>query len=308
MKPASWVEVRVLVPVGWEELVADVLATHPCTSVAYGAASLVGDPAPGGFEFLRTFFPKSEDSSELRTAIEERLGQLAERTGAAELDGLRVLFKELPAEDWANSWRKSWKPFRVGRLCVVTPDWEGELRPGDRRLDLIPGGAFGTGRHPTTRTCLAFLQETVRPGDRLLDAGSGSGILAVAAALLGASECLGFDTDPAAQPAATELAASNGVAERCRFLTAGFEGLTGRDSGYDLLVANLYADLVQAHASELAARLRSGGRFAFSGCLRDHLEATREAIAAVGLELSEVRLRGRWATLLGSRPKTCPDS
>ena len=91
----------------------------------------------------------------------------------------------LPPEDWAVTWRKVWKPLRVGRLCILTPEWKGPLRPGDVPLCFEPGAAFGTGRHATTRRALVGLQQRLRPGERVLDAGCGSGLLGVAACLLG---------------------------------------------------------------------------------------------------------------------------
>ena len=148
----------------------------------------------------------------------------------------------------------------MGRLCVV-PEWSADAsrtRPDDVPLLFEPGGAFGSGRHPTTRMCLRALQAPLAGGRerrsgpvRVLDAGSGSGILAVAARLLGADEALGFDVDPHARRYAAQLAARNGV-DACEFRTGGFECLTDRDVDFDGLVANLYSDLLQEHAAALA--------------------------------------------------------
>ena len=212
----------VLVPTGWHELVGEALAFDQTTSVCLGAPSLASTPAPGGWDYVRTFVLCTEDSPELRAALEERLAGLAEATGAPELADLQLRFQALAAEDYANSWRKVAKPIRVGRLAVVPPDWSGTLRDSDVRLTLEPGGAFGTGRHATTRGCLRELSRRMRPGMRTLDAGSGSGILAVASALLGAEQCVGFDTDPHALPYALELARANQVETRCDFLLGVF--------------------------------------------------------------------------------------
>ncbi|MBK7878450.1 MAG: 50S ribosomal protein L11 methyltransferase [Planctomycetes bacterium] len=298
--PVKWTEVRVLVPESWQELVAEALAIGPCTSVAFGRPSLAVDAPPAGFEFVRTFLPSTSDSPEVRDELLAVLRALASNTGAAELADLRVEFKELPHEDYANSWKKSWKPFRARRLCVL-PSWSrARPRPGDRVLKLEPGGAFGSGRHATTRTCLFVLQERIRGGERVLDAGSGSGILAVTAALLGAREALGFDIDPTAETYANALAKDNGVDARCRFATGGFEHLRGT---YDVVLANIYSDVIQLHAKDLAAALAPNGWFAFSGCPMHHADATRAAILTAGLTLEEERVRGRWHTLVGARPR-----
>ena len=293
-----WIEVRVLAPMGWCELVAETLAIGPCTSVVFGRPSLGTDAAPKGFDFVRTFVPARDDSPELRDRIVDALARLAESTGAGELRGMVPQFKPLPFEDYATSWQKSWKAFRIRDLCVVAPWSDVRLREGDRVMRLEPGGAFGSGRHPTTRACLRLVLERIRGGERVLDAGSGSGILAVAAAMRGAREVLGYDLDPAAAPHATELAEQNGVADHCRFVTAGFEALEGAGL-FDVVLANIYADVIQAHAADLRAVLAPGGWFVFSGCPVNRVADTRTSIERAGLVIEEVRVRGRWHTFVG---------
>jgi ribosomal protein L11 methyltransferase len=295
----AWTEVRVLVPQGWQELVAEALALDACTSVAFGRPSLGSDPAPEGSDYVRTFFPSTSDTPALRERIRDALAELAERAGDAELKGIAPLFRPLPPEDYASSWKKSWKPFRVGGLAVIAPWSSSRPRADDRVMKLEPGGAFGSGRHATTRACLRAIQERVRPGERVLDAGSGSGILAVAAVLFGAREAFGFDLDPNAEPYARALAAENGVAERCRFRTAGFEAIG--TEGYDGVLSNIYADVIQAEVVRLRDALLPGGWFAFSGCSADHARATEQAIRRAGLELEAIRVRGRWHTFVGTR-------
>jgi len=296
----GWTEVRVLAPLGWVELVAETLSLGPCTSVAFGRPTLASAEAPEGFDYVRTFVASSADTPALRAELRASLDALAERSEVPELAQLELDFHELPPEDYARSWMKVWKPFRVGRLAVVAPWRESVLRPTDLRLELEPGGAFGSGRHATTRMCMRVIQERLRPGSRLVDAGSGSGILAVSAALLGAREALGFDIDPNAQPWAEELARRNGAGGRARFASAGFECLPALGR-FDALVANIYADVVIEHIASLRAALEPGGWFAFSGCTLQHASATRAAIERSGLALQEVRVRGRWHTFAGIR-------
>lgn len=297
----GWTEVQVLVPNGWEELVAEALAHPPCTAVVFGRPSLGSPPPPAGFELLRTYLPAREDGDAARADLCARLASLVQAAGSEELRALAPAFRALPPEDYASSWKKVWKPFRVGRLCVVPPDWDRAPRAGDVRLLLEPKSSFGTGRHATTRACLARLQELPVAGARVLDAGTGSGILCVAAALLGAEACLGFDVDPESVREGPELAAQNGVAARCAFRRGGFEVLTHRDEGFDGVLANLYADLLQDTARDLARRLRPGGWFVFSGCPADKAAPMRAALAAAGLALEAERVRGRWHTFAGAR-------
>lgn len=300
MSDHEWVEVRVLVPQGWQELVAESLALGPCTSVAFGRSSLASDPLPEGFECVRTFVNIREDTPELRARIAAVLRRLGQETGAEELTGLEPVFKELPREDYARSWMKVWKPFRVGRLAVVSPWKPGFPRIDDVRLEIEPGAAFGSGRHATTRMCLRVLQERLKPGERILDAGSGSGILAVAATLFGAREAIGFDIDPNAEPYATKLAHVNEVSARARFLTAGFECVPPLGQ-FDGLFANIYSDVVQEQVETLREALLPGGWFIFSGCPAHHAEATMQVIREAGLKLEAQRPRGRWHTFVGSR-------
>ena len=303
--PSSWVEARACVPLGWHELVAEALAIGPCTTVAIGAHSVATAPPDDGYEYVRTFFRSSADGPDLRAKVQSALDQLAERAQVPELKGLSVDFLVLPAEDYATSWRKSWRPFRLrrgGRELALLPSWDphaDRYRPGtDLRLLIEPGGSFGSGRHATTRTCLGVLLERIRGGERVLDAGTGSGILAVVARLAGAEQCLGFDTDPLSQVAASELARDNG-ADRTEFRTGTLACIENGEGPFDVLLANIYSDVIQANAASLAQLLSTEGWFAFSGCPLQHLDGTRDAILAAGLQIDEERLRGRWATFVG---------
>lgn len=302
----GWTEVRVLAPLGWHELVAEVLAPGPTASVCFGRPGF-GNPAPpAGFEWVCTYLADEADTPQARERIRAELAGLAQAGGAAELAGLEPSFERLPAEDYAASWRASWRPFRVGRLCVVPPWSDAPLRERDLRLVLEPGGAFGSGRHATTRACLRVLQARLEPGARVLDAGSGSGILSVAAALLGASRALGFDVDPTALRYAEALARDNGVAQRCEFRSGGFELLEEAHAPFDAALANLYSDVIQGSAAQLAQSLKPGGWFVFSGCPPRERDATRRAIEAAGLRVEEEPTRGRWHTFAGRRPATNP--
>ncbi len=302
MHPA-WTEISVLAPLEWHELVADALALGPCTSVAFGRASLASEPVPPGWDWVRTFVIEGQDDPVLRARVAEQLRSLAERAGVPELAGLEPRFRTLPPEDYANSWRKSWKALRVAHFAITPYDWRGRLREGDVQLLLEPGGAFGTGRHATTRACLAAVAKRVRPGQRILDAGTGSGILCVAAALCGAEHALGFDIDPAALPYMLELAERNGVSERCEFRVGGFECLREDERNFDGVLANIFADLIAQYSGELAARMAPGAWFAFSGCVDTKRELVLDALSRAGLELEARRTRGRWDTFDGRRPR-----
>jgi len=299
---SAWTEIRVDTPRGWHELVSEALALGPCTSIVLGPTSIAARQPAADEEAVRTFVMARDDTPELRREIQARLERLVETVADPELVGLEALFKPLPAEDYATSWKKSWKPFRVGRLALLPP-WreEGPPRSTDIRLTIEPGGSFGSGRHATTRTCLREIDRRIREGDRVLDAGTGSGILSVAAALLGARETFGFDMDPASKPCADELAAANGVADRCTFQENDFKALEEVEGSFDAVFANIYADVLMTYCYDLGLRLKPDGWFVFSGCRSDHVGATREALIASDLVVDEERLRGRWMTFIGRR-------
>lgn len=298
-QPAAWTEVRVIAPVGWQELIAEQLMSGPCTTAAFGRPNLGVDPAPEGHDFVRVFLSRVEDTPEARLAIEQRLRGLAELCGEPELASLEVDFRELPPVDYATAWRKTWRPFRVGPLCLLPPWEERELRDGEQRLTIEPGGSFGSGRHATTRTCLRVLTRRIQGGERVLDAGTGSGLLSVAAVMLGAEQALGFDIDPNSAVAAGDLARDNGAERTCEFRTGGFEVLLDGEREFDVVLANIYSDVIQERALELAQRLAPDGWFAFSGCPDIHHDTTRAAIEGAGLHIEEPLRRGRWHTFVG---------
>lgn len=296
-----WTEVRVEVPLGWQELVAEVLAPLAGGAAAVGLATIGTRPPAPGRELVRVWLPRSRDGAAARARIQEALARLAGDTGARELTGLGASFRELPPEDWATSWRKVWKPFRVGRLAVLPPWDPAPRRPSDRVLVLRPGSVFGSGRHATTRTCLRLLQDLPLAGARVVDAGTGSGILAVAAALLGARSVVGFDLDPNAPPEARRLALRNGAAALCRFEQEDFARFSGAGR-VDVFLGNLYHDVWIDQAERLADGLAAGGRFLVSGITLAHRAEVEGALARAGLRVERGAVRGRWVTLAGAAP------
>ncbi len=195
----------------------------------------------------------------------EALAFLKERLDAA---GIRHEIEESPCvqEDWINNWKKYFHPIKVGRKLLIRPDWEKAADPEGRVvLDLEPGIAFGTGTHETTRLCLEFLEEFVKPGARVLDVGCGSGILSVAALLLGAAGAVGVDIDPLAVKTARQNAARNGVGDRFTGLCG---SLTGKVSGrFDVVAANIVADVVIGLTENIESFLAPGAVYLTSGII-----------------------------------------
>ncbi len=198
-------------------------------------------------------------------------------------------------QNWVQLTQSQFDPIRVSDRLWIVPSWHDAPDPAAVNLILDPGMAFGTGSHPTTRLCLEWLERTVTPGSSLLDYGCGSGILAIAAARLGAGAVAGVDIDPQAVEAARSNAERNGVAAR---FEDSAEPLAGE---YDLVVANILSNPLRVLAPAICAHVRRGGRLALSGILAEQAEEII-AIYANWLPLAIADTREGWVCLAGTRP------
>jgi ribosomal protein L11 methyltransferase len=205
-------------------------------------------------------------------------------------------------EDWAEGWKQHSPTTRISRRLVVRPSWEEfTAQPDDVVIEIDPGMAFGTGTHGTTRLCLeavAAALESEVPPQRVLDVGTGSGILAIAAAAYGAGEILACDIDPEACAIAFENAILNQVDEKISFTIAPLEELEGE---FDLVLANILAEENIRLADALVARLASGGRLVLSGILIEKEEMVMNVFKAYGLGAPEVSHNEDWSCILYRR-------
>ncbi len=207
--------------------------------------------------------------------------------------------RELAEEDWAEAWKKHYTILHIGQHLVIKPSWlDYAPRPDDRVIELDPGMAFGTGLHPTTRLCMGALEERVTSGMTVLDVGTGSGILAIAAAKLGAREILALDTDAVAVETAARNVTINRVQERVRVAHGSLDVLTPRNL-FDLICINILAEVIGELAPALAGDLRPGGILIASGILDFKAEGVRDALAAVGIALVERKQEEDWVALVG---------
>jgi ribosomal protein L11 methyltransferase len=198
----------------------------------------------------------------------------------------------------SREWRAHLGPMPIGARFVILPgDAPAELDPALIPLRLDPGAAFGSGSHPTTRMCVALLEETVRPGDRVFDLGCGSGILAIAALKLGAASALGADIDPEAERMTRENADNNGVAAQLVFRLGSVETAAGAQ--FDLVTANILADvLVELLGKGLAGTVAPGGALILSGIRAEREAAIAQALGAAGFGVAERRATDGWVALL----------
>ena len=214
---------------------------------------------------------------------------------------LLMTLDELKEEDWAFGWQKYYKPMEIGRRLLVVPEWEKNTVDCGGRVPLIldPGLAFGTGSHATTQLCLQALEKTVRPGDRMLDLGCGSGILSIAALKLGAESAQAVDIDEKCLNVAYENAALNGIG-RDRYTVRVGDVLSDEalrselGGGYDIVVANIVADVILGLAPMVRQFLKPGGQFLCSGIIDDRAVEVADGLRRCGWAILETREESGW--------------
>ena len=245
-----------------------------------------------------TFYLEAKETGfaklgEIRVALEDLKRQ------RQDLGTLLMTLEDVQDADWENNWKQYYKPMEIGERLLVIPQWE-QADPGDRvPLYLDPGLTFGTGAHATTRLCLTALESLVRGGERVLDLGCGSGILSVAALRLGAESALAVDIDDKCRTAAQENAGLNGIGpDRLEVLVGNIltdETVAQRiGGGWDIVLANIVADVIIALAPRVRGLLREGGTFLCSGVIEGRAAEVESALSAAGLTLQDRREDNGW--------------
>ncbi|MBR6185088.1 MAG: 50S ribosomal protein L11 methyltransferase [Clostridia bacterium] len=223
------------------------------------------------------------------------IGSLREQLSFLQGQGLGTLEVSLQGvkeEDWAENWKQYYKPFRLGRHMVVKPTWEPwDTQADDLIIEIDPGMAFGTGTHETTAMCVGLIEKYYQGGS-LLDVGTGSGILAIAAARLGAKDIVAVDIDPDAVRVAKENVAHNGLSDAIDVRRGDL--LQGLDRSFDFAVANILAPVICLLAAPLKAHLAPGGRFLCSGVIDEAEEEVTKALLDAGYAIDEIRHKGDW--------------
>ena len=318
--PAYWLELSVTVAAEAVEAVSELLSRYVAGGVAIEEPyqllddGQVHEPLPGAPVTVRAYIPDDESGSTTRRQIEEGLWHIQQ----IELGSVGELStRRLAEEDWANAWKEHYHVLHLGRRTVIKPSWRAyDPQAGEVVVELDPGMAFGTGLHPTTRNCLLLLEEVLKPGDRVLDVGTGSGILAIAAAKLGAASVLALDISPVAVAAARTNAAANGVGDRVQVRLSTLEGaggepfaplpegleIIGAEIGtFDLVVANIIARVIGQIAPALVRATRVGGTLIASGIIAERRAEAELPLLAAGLSRPRTVIEGDWVTLAGER-------
>ena len=219
---------------------------------------------------------------------------------------LRVEIDTMHEEDWENNWKQYFKPIYVGDRLVIKPEWE-TIPDGDGKIvfNIDPGMTFGSGQHETTRLCVETLDTTVKKGDKVLDLGCGSGILSIIALMLGAGEARAVDIDPNCKRIAYSNAALNGIGKDVYTVLDGnilideeFKSSTEKSGPYDIVVANIVADVIIPLASDVRRYLKDGGTFIASGIIEMRIDEVKEAIEKNGFEIQEIKKENDWYCII----------
>lgn len=285
-----WLEVSVITDGEGAEAISEALKPFAHQeSVVLEQLGDMDDLNPDALEpavTVKIYASEEKDTSAYRQRIEEVVYQYGRLYPIPP-----PTFRKLEDQDWANAWKEHYHPFRIGNKIWIQPSWidiqeetddvEG-VRPDDVVLTLDPGMAFGTGLHPTTQMCMRALEGIVRPGKTVLDVGTGSGILAIAAAKLGASCLLAFDTDALAVKATEENTAKNGVAESISL----FQGTLDQveEKNWDVVVVNILAPVIISlfENDGLMSYAAENGRLILSGIIEEQGGGVETAVAKAG--------------------------
>jgi ribosomal protein L11 methyltransferase len=288
-----WLEVSVKVNHEAAEAVAEVLGRHAAAGVVFEL-----DPKGRGETpvTVRAYLAVDDEIENRQRKVEEALAHLSHIWPIIPAPS----FHPIADQDWTALWKEKIQVLHLGRRVVIKPTWRA-YRPkeGEVVLEMDPGMAFGTGLHPTTRLCVEAVERLVQPGMSVLDLGTGTGILAMAAARLGARHVLGVDIDSEAVLAATRNVRTNALSDRVSIERGSLSDVTDT---YDLIVANILAPvIITMAAAGLADRLAPTGSLVVSGILEEQIAEVTTALATHGLQVTEERIQEEWAALSARR-------
>ena len=305
----QWAEVSVDTSHEATDLVSEILQELGAAGVVIEDPALLNEYIRSGL-WDYTDLKESEETEVVRVkaywALDEELEGKLQRL-AARLDGMTahgidtgagaVSWRAVADEDWAETWKEFFHTEKVGARTVIKPTWEEyEAKAGEIVVELDPGAAFGTGQHATTSLCIRALEELVRPGMTVFDVGTGSGVLAIVAAKLGAKRVEAVDFDPVAVRVARENVRQNGAegvvhTERSDLL----KSVAGEA---DLIIANIIADIIVRLFGEVKGSLAAGGTMLLSGIIEDRLADVVEAAGQHGFSVEKIEQEKGWAAVV----------
>ena len=244
---------------------------------------------------IKTYISEERNVMELVETIKQKVSAL---TGfGIDIGEGSVSLGQVNEEDWANEWKKYYKPTKIGEKLVVKPTWEDyEVQDGDLVIELDPGMAFGTGTHETTTMCMRELEKYVTEDSKVFDIGCGSGILAIAAAKLGAKDVIAVDLDEVAVKVAAENVAHNHVQDSVQVLHGNLIDVVSDKA--DIVVANIIADIIKILAKDVHSCMKEDAVFISSGIIHAKVNEVKESLIENGFEIMEVKTLGEWNAIV----------
>lgn len=310
----QWIEVNVQVTHEAVEVVADILTAVGTSGVAIEDPQLINNLRNSGtwelcdipeqenteIVTVSAYYADDEKLQDRLKQIENELAAVEERIGSFRFGNIR--FRSLSEKDWANEWKQYFHVTHVGESLVIKPSWE-EYTPkeGEHVIKIDPGMAFGTGTHHTTNMCMARLEKVLTPNAEVFDVGTGSGILAIAAALLGAKSVKAVDIDAVAVRVARENIADNGLEDKIEVKEGDL--LRGTEGQADVIIANIIADIIIMLLKDIPGKLKDDGIFLASGIISDRRADVETAAAEVGMKVDHVDEKGGWVVMQMSKVK-----
>lgn len=304
----NWLELTVKVHPDAVESVSELMSRYstegvvieePIELIDDGQAYRVREGEP---VTVHAYVPMDGSEEEVRQRVSEGLWHFSS-IGAHFVGNLET--RPVNEEDWANAWKEHFHVTQIGQRIIIRPSWRDYTPKAEEVvITLDPGMAFGTGLHPTTRMCLEQVEERTRPGMRVLDVGTGSGILALAAAKLGADHVYSIDNSSVAVESATENAAINGLSDHIQVVLGTLDEATAHSMAgqYDLVLANIIAHIIGSIAPQLAQVLAPNGLLVVSGIIEARRQDAEAPLLAAGLELVEQRMIEDWLVLVLRKP------
>ncbi|MEH7298678.1 MULTISPECIES: 50S ribosomal protein L11 methyltransferase [Neobacillus] len=258
------------------------------------------DDYPEEGVIVKAYLPVNSFLGETVDAIKESINNLIIYNIDIGLN--KVTISEVNEEEWATAWKKYYNPVKISEKFTIVPTWE-EYTPvssDELIIELDPGMAFGTGTHPTTVMCIQAIERTVKPGDRVIDVGTGSGVLSIAAAMLGAEDVRAFDLDEVAVTQARLNIKLNKVHPLVTISQNNLLDNVEEDSA-DVIVANILAEVILRFTDDAARVIKPGGAFITSGIIKQKKDQVKEALVNSGFEILETILMEDWVAIIAKR-------
>lgn len=243
---------------------------------------------------IRAYFPEEVNYAEKISFLEEKMKTVSQYF---DIGSGKIEIAEVFEKDWANNWKKYYKPIKIGARIVVKPTWEEyhSENPDEIIVEMDPGMAFGTGTHETTRMCIELIEKYVESGDSVLDVGCGSGILGITALKLGAGKCIGVDIDENAVHVAKENTVINGVEHKIEIRHGNLLNVV--DGQFDVIVANIIADVIIELSAMIKPYLKIEGVFIASGIIHERYDEVKAKLQSQGFVLKDELFLGEWVAV-----------